>query len=103
MIKKHILKVFVFLFNLSAVALGAFLIKSQSDIQNSPKTEKLAETVPISDDVLDMQNQIASDREAKLRDLNTSPKDIKKINTTTTTTTTTKTTKPSSSTSTKTS
>lgn len=89
MFKKHALKTFVFLFNLTAAALGVFLIKNQADKNNQPVTEKTVENVPIDEVVMNAQSSIVSDREQKLRDLNTSPKALTKTNTTTTTTTTT--------------
>jgi hypothetical protein len=96
MIKKHILKILVFFTNVSLAALGICFIKNQDDKKAEIKTLENTEIVPISQEVVDTQNEIASDREQKLRDLNTQAKETKRVDVGKTTTTTTTTKKPTS-------
>lgn len=104
MVKKHIIKVLVFITNVSLAALGICFIKNQDDKKAELKTLENTEIVPMSQEVVDTQNEIASDREQKLRDLNSQAKETKKVDATktTTTTSTTKTPTAGSSSSTKT-
>jgi hypothetical protein len=97
MIKKHILKILVFITNISLAALGVCFLKSQADKKTTLDIQENTETVPVSQDVSVSQDKITADREQKLRDLNTSPKESKKVDVGTTTTTTTSTTKPTTS------
>lgn len=97
MFKKYIFKFFVFTTNFSIAILGILFLKNQSDQKAGEKNELKKEVVPISAEILAVQEQISADREQKLRDLNTSPNEIKKIDTAKTTTTTTTEKKPTSS------
>lgn len=94
MLKKHILKIMVFITNIAVAALGTCFIKSEADKKSDPDAGNKTAIVPIAEDVAAAQEKIALDREQKLRDQNTDPKEIKKNNTITTTTTTTKTKAP---------
>jgi TolA-binding protein len=78
------------LFNVAITALIVFAIKSSEDEKLVEKgVEEESKIQQIEKKVLDSQNQISTDRENRLRDLNASPKELKRIDTTTTTTTTT--------------
>jgi hypothetical protein len=97
MIKKHILKILVFITNLSLAVSGILFIKNQADKKTALNTKENAEIVPLSQDIMDAQDKISADREQKLRDLNISPKETRKVDVGTTTTTTTTTKNPVSS------
>lgn len=82
--------VILFLVNLLVGGLIVLGIRHQDeDRLRSQELSEDSNVVPVDQNILDMQNRIATDRENKLRDLNTAPKELKKIDTTTTTTTTT--------------
>ena len=91
-IKNKSVKVLVFFVNVLLVALGWMIIKSDGG-RLSTKEDILVDLDPIGDEILKTQSAVTSYRENKLRDLNTSPKQIeqKNIDTTTTTATTTET------------
>ena len=77
-------------FNIAVTALVAFAIKNSEDEKRVEKrVEEESKIQQIEQKVLDAQNQISTDRENRLRDLNASPKELKRLDTTTTTTTTT--------------
>ena len=80
------------LFVVNLLAAGLVLLGIRHHEEEKLKTKSVSEdadVVPVDQKILDAQNRIATDRENKLRDLNTTPKEIKRIDTTTTTTTTT--------------
>lgn len=88
-IKKHSCSAVVFVINILLVVLGYQAIKS-NDPKNVISKEDISTTIqPVGQEVLDVQNKLATDRENKLRDLNTAPKAIKQNQTTTNTITTT--------------
>jgi hypothetical protein len=89
MIKKHMLKVMVFVTNLAMAGLGLCFIKNEAEKKAALNAEEKIELIPINQEISSVQEKIALDREQKLRNLNTQPKATKKIEATTTTTTTT--------------
>lgn len=88
-IKKYSCSVAVFIINILLVFVGYHFIKDNDKNTKILKEEENMEIQPIEQGILDAQNKIAADRENKLRDLNTAPKEIKQNQTTTKTTTTT--------------
>lgn len=90
------------LFNVALAGVLTFFIKHQNE-DNLLKDayDESSELIPPSQDVRDANNKITTDRENKLRDLNSSPKELKQVETTTTTTTTTETPDPKPDTKTK--
>ncbi len=98
---KHTNKILVFVINILLVVVGSFVIKNK-DNHTSIEIDTEKDLSPVSSDILADQEKIAVDRENKLRDLNSSPKEIQQKEITTTTTTATTTPAPSKSTSDKT-
>lgn len=96
---KNINKVLVFVINLLLMAVAFLVIKNRDRERLASNVDQNSETVPVPGEVVSSQEQITTDRENKLRELNTTPTESR----TTITTTTTKTTVPAPSTSTKTS
>jgi hypothetical protein len=86
----------VFLFNVSLAALAFFVIKDQDKNKKEVIEEKSEEVFPVNEKVIVIQGEINSDREQKLRDLNTTPKEAQLQDVTTKTET--KTTVPSTAT-----
>ena len=87
--KCRFLSYLLLLFNVSITALIVFVIKNNEDEKNIGKrVEEESKIQQIEKKVLDAQNQISTNRENQLRDLNAAPKELKRIDTTTTTTTT---------------
>jgi len=80
----------IFSFNLLAAGLIVLGIKHQDEkrLESDSFSQDLAE-IPVDQKLLNSQNMISTDRENKLRGLNTDPKELKQVDTTTTTTTTT--------------
>ncbi|TSD02192.1 MAG: Uncharacterized protein Athens071425_112 [Parcubacteria group bacterium Athens0714_25] len=100
-IAKHTNKILIFVINILLVIVGSFIIKNRDKhISIEVDTEK--DLSPVSADILADQDKIATDRENKLRDLNSTPKEIQQKEVTTTTTTATSTPEPSKSSSNKT-
>jgi hypothetical protein len=99
--KKYIYSAFVFLLNVLLMLFGYLAIKQSDKGRLAKIEENNRELKEISPAVYNAQNEIATDRENKLRNLNNTPKAIKQKQTTTTTQSTT--TKPKPSTTTKTS
>ena len=100
-IAKHTNKILVFVINILLVIVGSFIIKNRDKhISIEVDTEK--DLSPVSSDILADQEKISVDRENKLRDINSTPKEIQQKEVTTTTTTTTTVPKPSKSSSDKT-
>jgi len=87
--KEHLQKVAIFTVNLMIVGLIICGIKEKDKNNISLQSESKEDVTPIDSRVANLQNQIATDRENKLRDLNSAPKEIQKLDTTTTKTTTT--------------
>jgi hypothetical protein len=84
---KHTNKILVFVINILVLIIGVFVIKSKNNdvaVQVSTTTDMS----PVNPEVLASQEAIVLDRENKLRDLNSSPKQIQQNNVITTTTTT---------------
>ena len=80
----------LFLFNATLAALIVFLIKHDGDIKKQEQQKEDSVNQELQKEKLINNQQIVStDRENLLRDLNTTAKEQKKIETTTTTTTTT--------------
>lgn len=93
--KCRLLSYFILLFNVALVGVLTFFIKNQNeDKLVTENYDESLELIPSSEKVRDANNQIITDRENKLRDLNISPKELKQLETTTTTTTTTTTPDP---------
>jgi hypothetical protein len=88
-IKEHLQKVSIFVINLLIVGLIVCGIKEKDKNNISLQNESREDLSPVATDVLELQNKIATDRENKLRDLNTTPKQIEQQDTTTTKTTVT--------------
>lgn len=88
-IAKHTNKILVLVINILLVIVGSFIIKNR-DNHTSVEVDTEKDLSPVSSDILADQEKIAIDRESKLRDINSAPKEIqqKEITTTTTTTTT---------------
>jgi len=91
----------VFLLNILLLFLGYQAIKSNDKNSLATEQNSRTEVQSLSQEVIDTQNKITTDRENKLRGLNNTPKEIKQNQVTTQTTT--KTTGSSSSAKTKTS
>lgn len=85
-IKSFVSKTVFFVANCLAAFLIVFLIKETEQEQNLVTDEETNFT-PVSDAVSAKQNQIAVERENRLRQLNNTPKEVKQEATTTTTTT----------------
>ncbi|EKE20696.1 MAG: hypothetical protein ACD_7C00503G0014 [uncultured bacterium] len=88
-IKKHGYKIGVFVVNILIVALAICGMKDRDKNKFSLENKTEENVVPIDATVASIQNKIATERENKLRDLNTAPKAIEQQNTVTTKTTTT--------------
>ncbi len=101
-IKKYTNKILVFFINALLVVVAVLFIKDKDKNNVSFENKSETEIVPVDPYVLSLQNVVATNRENKLRDLNTSPKTIEQKKTTTTTTTTTPDPTPASKPSTKT-
>ena len=85
-IKKYARQFLIFSFHGLLMVVLIFVMK-EIDNKSKPSTitEENSNFVPIDQNVLDLQNQIALDRENKLRQLNNSPKEIKQDQVTTNT------------------
>jgi hypothetical protein len=79
----------VFIINVLLMFLGYQFIKDKDKNRQISLEENSKNFEAISKDILNAQNEIVTDRENKLRDLNNSPKDVQQNQTTTDTTTTT--------------
>lgn len=87
--QKHSVKIWIFFVNFLLMLVGVFFIKNQDEKRLASEKTEIEENIsPIDSVILDTQGRILEDREQKLRNANTAPKQIKKINTTNTTTTT---------------
>jgi len=85
-LKKHYHQILVFTINGLLMMVIVFLIRESSkDSLSQITTEENSDFAPISDAVISAQDQIATDRENKLRKLNNSPKEIQQEQTTTNT------------------
>jgi len=84
-IKKHCQKIFIFIINLLIIILIVFGIK-ENTANSAQKTEENDTTTPVDNSILQTQSDIATDRENKLRSLNTSPKNVTQTKRTTITT-----------------
>jgi hypothetical protein len=93
-IAKHTNKILVLVINILLVIVGSFIIKNR-DNHTSVEVDTEKDLSPLSSDILADQDKIATDRENKLRDLNSAPKEIQQKEITTTTTTATTTPEPS--------
>lgn len=99
-IGKYCCSILVFIINILLMVLGYQVIKDQEKSSTEIKKEDISEEIQALDQkILEAQNKLATERENKLRDLNTEPKKIQQQQVTTQT----KTTAPKSSTKTKTS
>lgn len=87
-IKKHGYKIGVFVINILIVALAICGMKDREKNKFSLENEVQENINPVDVNIREAQNKIATERENKLRDLNTAPKAIEQQNTTTTKTTT---------------
>lgn len=85
-IKSFASKTVFFVANCLAAFLIVFLIK-EAEQEQTLVTDEETNFTPVSDAVSEKQNQIAIERENRLRQLNSTPKEIKQEATTTTTTT----------------
>ncbi|MDO8529179.1 MAG: hypothetical protein Q7S18_00745 [bacterium] len=87
--QKYSVKIWIFFVNFLLMIIGVLFIKNQEENKlASENIETTQSANPIDSAVLDKQGQILKDREQKLRNANTTPKQIKKIDNTSTTTTT---------------
>lgn len=86
-IKKHGYKIGVFVINILIVALAICGMKDREKNKFSLENEVQENINPVDVNIREAQNKIATERENKLRDLNTAPKAIEQQNTTTTKTT----------------
>ncbi|GEM_PF-1204212 len=84
-IKKHCQKIFVFIINLSVIVFIVFGIKESNKNKFITQTVSSDTTSPVDSGILQVQSNIATDRENKLRSLNNSPKTVVQTNQTTTT------------------
>jgi hypothetical protein len=90
--KKRICSWIIFIVNVLLMFLGYQFIKDKDKNKQVLEEENSKIFEAISKDILKTQNEIVTDRENKLRDLNNSPKEVQQNQTTTDTTTTTNTT-----------
>lgn len=74
----------VFVINLLVLVLVVFGIKNREMDKFSMEITTEESVVPVSSNIIDLQNKIAVNRENKLRDLNISPKEIVQEDTITT-------------------
>jgi len=93
-LKVHTNKILIFIINSLLIVVSVLVIKSKDDSKFASETETHSKTNAIDARILNMQSRITAYRENKLRQLNSSPKEIKQQKTTTTTTTTTPDPKP---------
>ncbi|MFA5993580.1 MAG: hypothetical protein WC823_01320 [Parcubacteria group bacterium] len=84
-IKEHSSKIFVFVVNALIVTLIVFGIREASRNNFSTGSTTTETTAPVANDVAQLQADIVTDRENKLRDLNTAPKTVVQNAQTTTT------------------
>lgn len=87
-LKKHGWSFMVFLVNILLLLLGYHTIKANDKNAIIISQNSQTEIKPLGSKTIDAQNQITTDRENKLRNLNSSPKQIKQNQITTQTTTT---------------
>jgi hypothetical protein len=87
-IKKHGYKIGVFVINLLIVALAICGMKDRDKNKFSTESEVKEDFNPVDASIQEVQSKIATERENKLRDLNTAPKVVEQQNTTTTKATT---------------
>ena len=85
--KKHGYKIGVFVINMLMVALAICGMKDRDKNKFSLENEVRENINPVDINIQEAQSKIATERENKLRDLNTAPKAIEQQNTTTTKTT----------------
>jgi hypothetical protein len=98
--QKHLNKVLALIINILLMIIAVLVIKNQ-DRKNLAIMSDVDTTIdPIDQNILDAQNVISADRENKLRQLNSTPQELKTKKITTTNNTSVTTTKPSSSSST---
>lgn len=88
-IKKHSCKIGIFVINVLAVSLVVYGLKDENEDKFSLESTVEESITPVDGSIREIQNKIAVERENKLRDLNTAPKEIQQQNTITTTTTVT--------------
>lgn len=88
-IKKHSCKIGIFVVNILIIALAICGLRDRDKNRFSLENKTEENIAPVDASILDMQNKIATERENRLRDLNTAPKAIEQQNTTTTKKTTT--------------
>lgn len=86
-IKKNIQRAGIIGVNLLIVALIVLGIREKDKNRFSVQNENKEEVAPVDSSVSELQNEMATDRENKLRDLNNAPKEIKQEDTVTTNTT----------------
>src|SRR5665647_2739651 len=87
-LKKHAWSFTVFLINILLLLLGYHTIKSSDKNVLAIGQNSQTQVQPLSQETVNAQNKINTDRENKLRNLNNSPKQIKQNQVTTQTTTT---------------
>lgn len=90
-LKKHTSKICIFLINSFLITLAVLIIRDKNKDRFTFESEDETDIVPVNSEIIELQGVVATNRENKLRDLNSSPKEIKQniITTTKTTTTTT--------------
>ncbi len=85
--KEHSSKIFVFVVNALIVTLIVFGIREASRNNFSAESTTTETTTPVASDVAQLQANIATDRENKLRGLNNTPRTVVQNTQTTTTST----------------
>jgi len=86
-IGKYCCSILVFIINILLVLLGYQVIKNNDQNNSSVKENVNTNVQGLNQEILNAQNEIVVDRENKLRDQNSAPKEIKQNQTTTQTTT----------------
>lgn len=86
-IKKSVQRVGIVSVNLLIVALIVLGIREKDKNRFFIQNENKEDVAPVDSSVTELQNEMATDRENKLRDLNNAPKEIKQEDTVTTNTT----------------
>jgi hypothetical protein len=90
MIEKHSNKIWIFTVNVLLLLVGILFIRNYEQKKLISEITKTSSDVnPVDSAILKSQEAILIDREQKLRNVNTTPKQTQQINTTTTTTTST--------------
>lgn len=94
--------ILVFIINALLIVIGFLIIKNKDNDRLLAQKEALLNTGSIDPKILETQNAIFQDREAKLNSQNNSPKQTKQVDNVTAKTTTTSTPSPAKKTTTKT-